>query len=386
MMDYHQKAEMPILWSGVLVDCPGGRDGIYFTSYLVAGKDAQLKWRKPMKKLVLATAVAALSITAAQAAPTVYGKVFLTVDADTTKVKGEKREDGRTQLNSNASRIGVKGSEALTENTDVVYQLEYRLDTDRVGARNFEARNTYLGLSNKQYGTVLAGRLQAVDALVDYANVTQGGVIGGDNVLSAIDAPRANNAVAYTSPTVHGLTASAMYVFDEINAKTDAKAKEDLETFEKIEGNDTFGRDAFGVAVQYEPEGAAYRAGVSYIEAGAKKAARVSGSVDATPAVTVGALYQNTKLVKGGKAENAFALSAKVKTNTPWTAYGQVDVVDNKEGNEDVNAQRYVVGGQYALSNAATAHVYGAFNHTKDKAKNTRTNQAGIGAGLEYKF
>ena len=33
-----------------------------------------------MKKLLLATAVAALSVSAAHAAPTVYGKAFLTAD------------------------------------------------------------------------------------------------------------------------------------------------------------------------------------------------------------------------------------------------------------------------------------------------------------------
>ncbi|MGP4951434.1 porin, partial [Psychrobacter sp. T6-1] len=33
-----------------------------------------------MKKLLLATAVAALSVSAAQAAPTVYGKIFITTD------------------------------------------------------------------------------------------------------------------------------------------------------------------------------------------------------------------------------------------------------------------------------------------------------------------
>lgn len=37
-----------------------------------------------MKKLALATAVAALSVSAAQATPTVYGKAFLTIDANNT--------------------------------------------------------------------------------------------------------------------------------------------------------------------------------------------------------------------------------------------------------------------------------------------------------------
>ena len=148
-----------------------------------------------MKKLVLATAVAALSVTAAQAAPTVYGKAFLTLDLQdgdkdvtvvnhttgksTTTSEDWSKDETRSQLNSNASRIGIRGSEPLTANTDVVYQLEYGVDVD-ANTDQFYSRDTYLGLSNKQYGTLLAGRLTSIDERVDYANVTQGGVMGGE--------------------------------------------------------------------------------------------------------------------------------------------------------------------------------------------------------------
>lgn len=335
-----------------------------------------------MKKLVLATAIAALSVTAAQAAPTVYGKAFLSLDTETSKKEGQERVDARTKLNSNASRIGLKGSEALTANTDVVYQLEYRvqLDNDGIGGsssdnkRNFESRDTYLGLSNKQYGTLLAGRLTAIDGRVDYANVTQGAVLGGDNVLATFDAPRANNALAYVSPSYNGLTASAMYVMDENSA------------------TDTLAHDAFGVAVQYEPANQPFRAGVSYIQRDDLKATRVSGAFDVTPAVTVGALYQATKdksaatdFVTGTETENAFTVSGSYKTQTPWTAYGQVDVVNNVKGVKDSDKQRYVVGGKYAFTKATTGHVYGAFLNESD-ASNTKTRTTGIGAGLEHKF
>ena len=61
-----------------------------------------------MKKLLLATAIATLSISAAQAAPKVYGNLHLGVDYQNIKpaVGGSASE---TVLDSNASRIGVKG-------------------------------------------------------------------------------------------------------------------------------------------------------------------------------------------------------------------------------------------------------------------------------------
>lgn len=324
-----------------------------------------------MKKLLLASAVAALSISA-QAAPTVYGKAFVTLDVDTVdttdKATGVKTStDGRAQLNSTGSRIGLKGSESVTANTDVVYQLEYRVDVDADKGNNFSSRDTYIGVANKQFGTVIAGRLTAIDDYNNYANVLSGAVVGGDNVLASFNGPRANNAVAYISPSYNGLHFKGMYVLDENNA------------------TDTLDRDAFGVSAHFEPQGANYRGGVSYIQAGkSNKIARVSGAVDITPAVTVGALYQNHNFGKNAEKENAIAVSGSFKTATPWTAYAQLDLVDNKGGVKDAESQRVAVGGKYAFNKAVTGHVYGAV--LKDETAATEQKGAGIGGGIEYKF
>lgn len=303
-----------------------------------------------MKKLFLASAVAALSVTAAQAAPTVYGKAFLTLDYV---------EDGRVQLNDNGSRIGVKGGEALTANTDLVYQLEYRLEADHDGGKNFESRDTYVGLSNKQYGTLLAGRLSAIDGMVDYANVDDGYLAGG--VMTTFDAPRANGALAYVSPSYNGVSFLGMYVLDEGDNVTVPD----------------FGltRDVVGVGAKYEPNGANYRAGATYIQAGdAAKVLRVSGAYDLSQATTIGALYQHHKDV-----EDVVTLSASHKYGqTPWTAYGQLDLADYKAGGD---AQRLVVGGKYGFNKATTGHVYALA--TDGKGQDTGF---GIGGGIEYKF
>mgnify|MGYP000541265590 FL=1 len=168
-----------------------------------------------MKKLLLATAVAALSVSAAQAAPQVYGKAFLTVDyQDMDYAQEDLVQTGEggsdTSLNSTGSRVGLKGGEALTANTDLVYQLEYGVSVDD-NDDQFTARDTYLGLSNKQYGTALAGRLTTIDDMINYANVTAGGVLGGDDVLASVTAPRVNNAFAYVSPSYNGLNFLGMY-------------------------------------------------------------------------------------------------------------------------------------------------------------------------------
>ena len=361
-----------------------------------------------MKKLLLASAVAALSITAAQAAPTVYGKAFLTLDlndGDTdytnvvtttvngtstvATVNGSRSEEGRSKLNSNASRIGLKGSEALTQNTDLVYQLEYGVDIDE-DSDQFKSRDTYLGLANNQYGTLVAGRLTAIDDYVNYANVTAGGVLGGDNVLASFDGPRANNTFAYFSPERNGLQLMGMYTLDE------------------NDDSDSLGRDAFGVGAKYEPANAAYKVGATYIQAGdALKAIRVSGAYAASPALTLGGLYQNADYDSDDN-ENAFTVSANYKVaQTPWTAYGQLDYVDNVEGAKDAEKQRIAIGGKYAFNKATTGHIYGAYMKTEgilDEATSVTTDKQtvrttvrtvntknefdgfGIGGGIEYKF
>lgn len=331
-----------------------------------------------MKKLLLASAVAALSVTAAQAAPTVYGKAFLTLDlnegdTDTTNLVTNQvtttSEKGRSQLNSTGSRIGFKGAERLTENTDMVYQLEYGVSVDDNEAQ-FTSRDTFIGLSNKQYGTALAGRLTAIDEMVNYANVVAGGVLGGDNILATVNEPRANNAFAYVSPNYNGVNFLGMYVMDENN------------------GTDSLGRDAFGIGAKYEPAGP-FKAGATYIQAGdATKALRVSGGYQVNPVLSVGALYQHTDFNTNDN-ENAIAVSGQYKlAQTPWTAYGQLDLVDNAGGAKDAEKQRLVVGGKYAFNANTTGHVYGAALNEETVTATVREEfkGLGVGAGLEYKF
>ncbi len=333
-----------------------------------------------MKKLLLASAVAALSITAAQAAPQIYGKVFLTLDVQDGD-EGSASDDSRTQLNSNASRIGIKGSEPLTANTDILYQLEYRVDVDNERGsndRNFEARDTYLGLANKQYGTLVAGRLSAIDDYIDYTTVVKGGVVGGDDVLASFSEPRANNAFAYFSPETNGLQFMGMYALDEMKGNDNRT------------GNDTFNGDGYGVGVKYEPNNAPYKLGATYIGAnnalaGEKLTAlRVSGAYGLSPVLTVAGLYQHTDFSTDDN-ENAFAVSGKYKVaQTPWTTYAQLDFVDNVAGNSESEATRLAVGGEYAFNKATTGHVYGAY--LKEEVANEDADAYGIGAGIEYKF
>lgn len=343
-----------------------------------------------MKKLLLATAVAGLSV-AAQAAPTIYGKVFLSVDAgnvDTTYNSGvvQVASDSNTRgLNSNGSRIGFKGSEALTSNTDLLYQLEYGVKVDD-NSGNFASRNTYLGVANKQYGTLLAGRLNTVDDNVDFASALYGNNVA--DVGPTFNGPRVNNAFAYVSPTYNGAQFLAMYGLDSDK-----------------DANSIDNEDQYGVAATYST--GPINAGASYIAHGDDHHVRVSGNYAVSPTLTVGALYQISEFgvasknqkaspfgVVGDKKENTLIVSGEMKTATPWTTYGQVAMIDNVAGIENQEAFGVGVGGKYAFNPATTGHLYAGY--VKSDRQNVKYNDVtyqtsrekgfGIGGGIEYKF
>src|SRR5690606_15464653 len=154
-----------------------------------------------MKKLLLATAIAALSLSAAQAAPTIYGKAFVTMDY--VNVDNGNEDSDSVQINSNSSRIGFKGSEAITANTDVIYQLEYGIDIDNDAKDNFKNRDTYLGLDNKTYGQFRFGHNQST---TDYVNNVLVSDAYFDNLSDFMaDSGRVKNSVVWLAPKYQGL-------------------------------------------------------------------------------------------------------------------------------------------------------------------------------------
>jgi predicted porin len=131
-----------------------------------------------MKKLLLATLVSAVSIGAAHAdGPTVYGKINASVDS----VKNDLNTKSSINIDSNASRFGVKGSEKLTDNLNAVYQIEYGVVIDNNSSNvaapalisgssggkasngggtttDLNARNRFIGLQYIGLGTLKVGR------------------------------------------------------------------------------------------------------------------------------------------------------------------------------------------------------------------------------------
>lgn len=348
-----------------------------------------------MKKLFLASAVAALSLSSAHAAPSIYGKAFLTLDANKTDksstdvshtihakdvppttnpvVEGNPRSvsSSVSGLNSIGSRVGFKGSEVIDDDMDFQYQLEYGVNAVNDKETQFTARDSFIGLAHKQMGSIKVGRLTSVD--VDYANKATGGVLGGAGILSSYDGDRYNNAVVYEAPKLSDIQLSALYAKDDIDK-----------------------RKNFVVAAAYEPDNQPFKIGASY--ANAQKAWRVSGDYTPVPAITVGALYQNINY--SPNSENTMAVSATYNDIDKLKPYVQVDYATNIKGNSLDNNKRVLLGTTYEFNNNITGHLYGAAVNTselvtdderKDGVGSVRVHRDkvsgfGVGGGVEYKF
>lgn len=195
-----------------------------------------------MNKKLLAAAVAAAVVAApaAFAESTVYGKFHTSIDMVDMEAGGASTVDN-WQVNSNASRLGFKGSEDLGNGLKAVYQVEFGISTDGGSAQTgYSActpgvaapagvncgtqrspvnnhRNTFIGLAG-DWGTFIVGRHDTPMKMAFYAtgNERLGDSIidlnAGASGIGVFQEVRASNAIAYVSPNFSGFTVAAAVI------------------------------------------------------------------------------------------------------------------------------------------------------------------------------
>lgn len=363
-----------------------------------------------MKKLLLASAVAALSVSAANAAPTVYGKIFLTADYADEELDSkiaDYDEDG-VQINSQGSRIGFKGSEPLSANTDVIYRLEYGIDVDGDDDQTFKNRDTYLGVKNNTFGELKAGKNQSTTDYINNVIVNEGywDNLGSNKLddeqdvaaLNMVDSGRIGNSIVWTAPKFDGVPVefSAMYANDD-----------------DITGDNESG---WGASLMFD-QGTGYTLGLAYeqdlnvresIEErnadGEEKFSggdlfRVTGTLDLATwnsglPVTLGALYQEAEFDRANsEKEKGYIVSAQMGLDNfakPAMIYAQYNNTSDLGGVKNFDSDQIVVGGKYYYQKNIIAHAYigqnNADNVTKDGIDYGDGDVFAVGGGLEYKF
>lgn len=372
-----------------------------------------------MKKLLLVSAVLALSVPVAQAAPKLYGKAFLTADyvsakADNINSNYNSKEPNRNllEVNSHLSQLGFRGSETITANTDVIYQLESGIEIDGDDEEiTFSSRDTYLGLKNKSYGEFRFGRNTSVLDYVNNVDVSNG---YWDNLgvsrleqedelkgLNMLDYSRQNNSVVWIAPTYNDLELALQYAADEstIDAKNGYGASlmfdkgtgftagiaysKDMDVDDSITVVDFDGADAVEQTLTY---GGDVIRGTATID--------LSQFIDYP--LTLGAMYQQTDYdFTGSDKEKGLMVSGEMDLanfDKPTAVYMQYSQTSNLNGLDDNDSDQIILGGKYNFKENIIAHAYigqnkADYTNPMDPTNTVEDIQVfAVGGGLEYLF
>jgi predicted porin len=154
------------------------------------------------KKLIAVAIAAAVAAPAAMAETTLYGKIHMDIRSTD---EGKYGVDNWT-VNSNASRLGVKGSEDLGNGMKAIFQYETTYSGTDSSEAFGGARNSYIGLAGN-WGQVRVGRHDTPMKVAFYG-------AGNEHIADSIvdinrigfTERRVNNAIAYISPSFSGFT------------------------------------------------------------------------------------------------------------------------------------------------------------------------------------
>lgn len=371
-----------------------------------------------MKKLLLAATVATLAMNAAQAAPTLYGKLNVTLDnVDNKNFDGESDV---TEVNSNASRIGVKGEEKLTEKLSAIYLAEWAISTDGSGSdTDLSARNRFIGLKSDGIGALKVGKF---DSYFKTAAGNNQDIYNDHTILDITNTiygeDRLNNVIGFESDPklLAGLTFNVMFQQGE----NTSDSKEGASGYD--DKRDSFG-DSVSASVNYENKdlglalGVAGNSGVQgkYNAYSLKDiysdAYRVTGSMDfgviGAKGLVLGALWQHaepkddlTAFNTGKKDTNGKDILANYKGleedawvaaltykigDTPFAVKGQYQSATTaRDGFEDRKLDQYGVGLDYRFNKQA--RFYGIVAQQKRDWQDEDNKRTVVGAGMEYNF
>ena len=362
-----------------------------------------------MKKLLLAATVATLAMNAAQAAPTLYGKLNVTLD----QVAHDKFGHGSvTKLNSNASRLGVKGEEKLTDNLSAVYLAEWAISTDGSGSdTDWSARNRFIGLKYANLATLKVGQFDSYfktaagsnqDIFNDHTELDMTNVLAGEERLSNVIGLETDKSL------LGGLTFNVML-----------QQGEQADTLETRSANKKLGQnssrhglgDGISTSLNYENKDYGLAAAVAGNFGVAAKynawnddlggkiysdSIRVTGSLDFTPmglnGLGLGALWQTSEPTDDtvpdfkGLKEDAYGVTASYAIpETPVKVKAEyISATTERDGFKDRKNDLYGVGIDYNINKQT--RFYGVLAQQKQDWRVKNDKKTVVGLGMEYNF
>jgi len=348
-----------------------------------------------MNKKLLAIAVgAAVAFPAVALAdgPTVYGKVNVDLkQVSVDPAPAAPAQDDQWELESNASRIGIKGEYDLdVANLKAIYQAEYEISVDD-GAGPFGQRDIFAGLKGG-FGTLKAGRFDTptkkAQGKIDQFNDLDGDIkhlMSGENRMA--------NIVQYSSPKLADMVT--------INAAFIPGENTDVDDYGTPLENENGLADSTSISAVLETGGLYAAISMdSDIDDDLEfdDQANAGNTINITRLVAaykfgdlqVGALHQIAEEADKDTVTNEIGEETSTVISVAYgidriklkAQYGMTEADVTKD-----EATGYSLGADYKLAKASKAFVYyTAYDIDYDAAGVPNDEQTSFGVGMEHKF
>lgn len=319
-----------------------------------------------MKSSYITTCIAAtLLATSYQTAAndlTFYGKANVTLNL----IKKELEGTEQWEINSNASRLGVKGKYAINDDITAIYKMEFEVyidDGDKEGS-TFGPRNIYTGLTGN-FGTLIVGKhdtpLKIAQGKVDRFNDQLGDI---KNYMGGED--RVSNIAMYTTPAFEGFSASVAVV-----------PGEDSEN-----GNDGVA-DGRSISFKYQRDWLI---------------ASISGNSDIDDQDTIrlvteanfddfklGVLWQTAKKVSDASEVGSWLISGEYQLGNSYTVKGQYGMADYQSPSHGNKKNSLLVFGVDKQLNKKVK-VFTYYSIIEKESVSDAHNDSALSVGFELKF
>lgn len=360
--------------------------------------------------------IIALAIAAAVSAPaladnanvTVYGKVFMDIESVKNDKVAATSKDNAMRVNSNASRLGIKGSEDLGGGLNAIYQYEIEMGADGVAVAGLgKSRNSGAGLEGG-FGKVILGnwdspfkvahnKIELFDNTTVFSALNLIGRVNGGATSATSYNTRQAQMIQYWSPNFSGLQAAVMYSPATAPSTTVEKSIMSMAA--------TYDMDAIYVSGAYESRKDATTAGST--DSGMRLVGRYTlgdawlgatfETIKVNTSATVNYSQKNLELVgqyKFGPSKLALSYAKAGSTNVAKTGATQVSV---RYGFDFSKRTEFFVAYTTLKNDAATATAGsgGTYNFNADGkgffGNGATTTTAGasltaLGAGLIHSF
>ena len=322
-----------------------------------------------MKKVLLSAVVAStLSLAPYGFADgpidgTIYGKVNVSV------VNAANGTTDQWKLNSNASRLGVKGKTEIADGLYAVYKAEFEVcvDDGDCKGQTFAQRNIMGGIRGS-FGTLWAGKHDTPTKLaqnkIDLFNDLEGDIkntFEGEN--------RVSNMIAYTSPEMNGF-ATTLAMIPAEGSDVDGDGQNDTGLTDGMSYSVSYTKDNFYIAV----------AGDQDVDSQDLMRIVAQYKMDA---LQLGVMYQQNEDNLGSKDESGVFVSAAYKLDKKTTLkaqYGSIE--DDVDGDEE---ETLSLGADYKLAKGTKLYVFYTDN-TDSSIGNSDKEDTAFGLGMEHKF